>query len=64
MAFYYRGMTCENVTLKGDKGTEIVAYTAKPTGVSGKLPGVVLIHHLPGWDDYYMEMTRRFAHAG
>jgi carboxymethylenebutenolidase len=64
MAFWFKGMTCENVTLKGDKGTSIVAYVAKPTGVSGKVPGVVLVHHLPGWDDYYMEMTRRFAHAG
>ena len=29
---YYRGMTCENVTLKGDGGTPITAYTAKPAG--------------------------------
>ena len=37
---FYRGMTCENVTLKGDKGTSITAYVAKPEG-SGKFPGVV-----------------------
>ena len=60
---FYRGMVCENVTIKGDKGTPITAYTATPSG-AGPFPGVVLIHHLPGWDDYYMEMTRRFAHAG
>ena len=29
---FYRGMTCENVTLKGDGGTPITAYTAKPSG--------------------------------
>ncbi len=29
---FYRGMTCENVTLKGDKGTSITAYVAKPAG--------------------------------
>ena len=38
---FYRGMTCENVTIKGDKGTPITAYTAKPEGkgvvVSGEL---------------------------
>jgi carboxymethylenebutenolidase len=62
MAFY-RGMTCENVTLTGDKGAPVTAYVAKPSG-PGPFPGVVLIHHLPGWDDFYMEMTRRFAHAG
>src|ERR1043166_7313620 len=60
---FYRGMTAENVTLKGDKGTPITAYVAKPEG-SGKLPGVVLIHHLPGWSELYIETTRRFAHHG
>ena len=27
-----RGMTCENVTIKGDKGTPITAYVARPSG--------------------------------
>src|ERR1043165_4653280 len=63
MAIGFRGMAGESVTLKGDEGFSIVAYVAKPEG-KGPFPGVVLIHHLPGWDDYYMEMTRRFAHAG
>lgn len=60
---FYRGMTCENVTIKGDKGTPITAYVAKPSG-SGPFPGVVLIHHAPGWSEYYIETTRRFAHHG
>ena len=42
---FYRGMTCDNVTLTGDKGTKITAYVAKPAG-KGPFPGVVLIHHL------------------
>ncbi len=46
---FYRGMTCENVTLTGDKGTPITAYVAKPSG-AGPFPGVVLIHHLPGME--------------
>ena len=58
---FYRGMTCENVTLTGDKGTPITAYVAKPAG-AGPFPGVVLIHHLPGWSEFYIETTRRFAH--
>jgi len=62
MAFY-RGMTCTNVTLTGHGGTKITAYTAKPEG-RGLFPGVVLIHHLPGWSEYYIETTRRFAHHG
>src|SRR4029078_9238596 len=60
---FYRGMTCSNVTLKGDGGTPITAYTAKPEG-KGPFPGVVLIHHLPGWSELYIESTRRFAHHG
>jgi len=62
MAFY-RGMTCENVTLNGDKGTPITAYVAKPFG-PGPFPGVVLVHHLPGWSEFYIETTRRLAHHG
>src|SRR5260221_468827 len=60
---FYRGMTCENVTIKGDKGTPITAYVAKPSG-PGPFPGVVLVHHLPGWSELYIETTRRFAHHG
>jgi len=56
-------MTCENVTLKGHNGTPIAAYVAKPAG-PGPHPGVVLIHHLPGWSELYIETTRRFAHHG
>src|SRR5262245_3259384 len=29
---FYRGMTCENVTISGDKGTPVAAYVAKPSG--------------------------------
>jgi carboxymethylenebutenolidase len=63
MSSFYRGMICENVTIKGDGGTPITAYTAKPTG-GGPFPGVVLVHHLPGWSELYIETTRRFAHHG
>ncbi len=60
---FYRGMTCENVTIKGDQGTPITAYVAKPSG-PGPFPGIVLVHHLPGWSEFYIETTRRFAHHG
>src|SRR5258705_2287291 len=60
---FYRGMPCANVTLKGDKGASITAYVAKPSG-PGPFPGVVLVHHLPGWSEFYIETTRRFAHHG
>ena len=59
----YRAMFCENVAIAGAGGTEVTAYAAKPDG-AGPFPGVVLIHHLPGWSEFYIETTRRFAHHG
>src|SRR5512145_435697 len=60
---FYRGMTCTNVTIEGHGGTAITAYTATPGG-AGPFPGVVLVHHLPGWSEFYIETTRRLAHHG
>ena len=57
------GMTCEVIDLKGHNGDTVNAYYARPTG-NGPFPSVVLIHHLPGWDEFYREMTRRFAQHG
>jgi carboxymethylenebutenolidase len=57
------GMTCEVIDLKGHNGDTINTYYARPTG-NGPFPSVVLIHHLPGWDEFYREMTRRFAQHG
>ncbi len=59
----YRGMIAELVTIKGHHGDSVTAYTARPSG-NGPFPGVVLIHHAPGWDEWYMEAARRFAHHG
>ena len=60
---FYRGMTCENLSIEGYNGTPITTYVAKPSG-PGLFPGVVLVHHLPGWSEFYIETTRRFAHHG
>jgi carboxymethylenebutenolidase len=59
----YRGMTVEEIKISGDKGQQISAYTARPSG-AGPFPGVVLVHHLPGWSEWYIEQTRKFAHNG
>lgn len=59
----YEGMIAESVSIQGHNGEWISAYTARPTG-PGPFPGVVLIHHLPGWGELYREMTRKFAHHG
>jgi hypothetical protein len=59
----YEGMLAETVTVLGHGGDAIHAYFARPTG-PGPFPGVVLLHHMPGWDEWYKEATLRFAHHG
>jgi carboxymethylenebutenolidase len=59
----YEGMLAETVTMPGDGNTLINAYLARPLG-AGPFPAVVLLHHMPGWDEWYREATRRFAHHG
>jgi carboxymethylenebutenolidase len=59
----YEGMIAETVSIPGDKGEPISAYLARPLG-PGPFPGMLLIHHAPGWDEWYRETTRKFAHHG
>lgn len=59
----YEGMFAETTTIPSRKGDFINAYFAHPMG-SGPFPGVVLIHHMPGWDEWYREITRKFAQHG
>jgi len=59
----YEGMLAETIAMPGDGGTLINAYLARPLG-PGPFPAVVLVPHLPGWDEWYREATRRFAHHG
>ncbi|MBM4419419.1 MAG: hypothetical protein FJ033_14085, partial [Chloroflexi bacterium] len=57
------GMQAGVVTYPAGKGDLIHAYVARPEG-PGPFPGVVLVHHMPGWDEFYLEFTRRFAQHG
>lgn len=59
----YEGMLAETVRIKGHNGDEIDAYLARPLG-AGPFPGVVLIHHMPGWDEASKEMARKLAYHG
>jgi carboxymethylenebutenolidase len=59
----YSGLSGECVMMKGDKDDMIEAYYAKPSG-KGPFPGVVLIHHAPGWDQWVLEATRKLAQHG
>jgi len=57
------GMVAGVSKIAGGAGTEINAYIARPDG-AGPYPGVVLMHHVPGWDEFYREFARRFAEHG
>jgi len=57
------GMACGVSKMAGANGDSIHAYIARPDG-AGPYPGVVLICHAPGWDEYYREFSRRFAEHG
>jgi carboxymethylenebutenolidase len=59
----YEGMLAETVRIAGADGDEIAAYFARPLG-PGPVPGVVVIHHAPGWDAATKEITRKFAARG
>ena len=48
------------------EGSSLVGFMAGallPLG-GGPWPGVVLIHHMPGWDEWIKEATRKLAHHG
>lgn len=57
------GMVAGVELIAGGGGDPIHAYIARPDG-PGPYPGVVLVHHSPGWDEYYREFSRRFAEHG
>lgn len=59
----YESLLAETITLQGFQGDTINAYFARPLG-AGPFPGVVLVHHMPGWDEWYKEITLRFARQG
>ncbi len=59
----YEGILAETIPIHGHRGDVINAYFARPLG-AGPFAGVVLAHHLPGWDTWYREAALRFARRG
>jgi carboxymethylenebutenolidase len=59
----YRGISTDVVKLTGYKNDDIEAYVSKPAG-DGPFPGIVIIHHMPGWDEWTLELTWKFANRG
>lgn len=59
----YEGMLAETVKMKGFHGDSIHAYFSRPLG-KGPFPSLILIPHMPGWDEYCRETARRFTQHG
>ena len=56
-------LCAETIRIHGHGGDEVEAYRARPLDDSAR-GGVVVIHHLPGFDRATKEMVRRFAALG
>ena len=59
----FEEMTAGTVKFPGYGGDEISAYYSRPAG-EGPFPGLVLIPHMPGWDEFCREAARRFTQHG
>lgn len=57
-------MQAKTITITGHAGDEIEAYEARPLDTEPKRGGVVVIHHMPGYDRATKEITRTFAVYG
>ena len=56
-------VTSELITFPGGNGDQIHAYVSRPTG-GATTPGVVAVHHMPGWDEFFREFSDRLARHG
>jgi carboxymethylenebutenolidase len=56
-------LCAETIKIKGAGDDEVEAYVARPDG-DAKRGGVVVIHHMPGYDRSSKEIVRRFAELG
>lgn len=56
-------LRAETITIKGHQDDEIEAYLAVPTDVKS-CGSIVVIHHMPGYDEAMKEIARKFAANG
>lgn len=59
----YDALLAETITLTGHGGDLIEGYSARPLDIAPR-GGVVVIHHMPGYDKETKEIARRFATEG
>ena len=56
-------MRASTIMISGDGGDDVEAYLVQPDGDAPR-GGVVVIHHMPGYDRASKEIARRFAELG
>jgi carboxymethylenebutenolidase len=56
-------VVAEIVEYRSVAGEPRHAYVAQPMGDEPR-PGVVAVHHMPGWDEFYQEFSERIARHG
>ena len=56
-------MTAQIIEYAGGDGDPIHAYVVRPES-DRPLPGIVAVHHMPGWDEFYKEFSDRLARHG
>jgi carboxymethylenebutenolidase len=56
-------LSAKTISFASADGDQIEGFLAQPTDVD-RFPGVVLIHHLPGYDQATKEMALKFASTG
>ncbi len=59
----YEGMIAETINIPRGDGSPVRAYYSRPLG-AGPYPGIVMIAHMPGWDEFMRETARRFTQHG
>lgn len=59
----YEGMLAETISFSGNGGDDVRAYYSRPLG-EGPYPAIILIPHMPGWDEWCRETARRFTQHG
>ena len=59
----YEAMIAETVAIRGYNNDLVRAYYSRPLG-DGPYPGIILISHMPGWDEMNREVARRLTSRG
>jgi carboxymethylenebutenolidase len=59
----YTGLITETVRFRGHNNDQTEGYHARPAQ-PGRVGGVVVLHHILGWDEWTTEVARKLAHNG